>query len=446
MAVVSAITVFAYMTGMADSLHYVINGRASGPLQYANTFGILLVASILMVLTLEIGKVWCNLGLMVLGLALILTMSRAVYLIALVVIIAYMLVGKPAIGTYLSMAASLVIGFLVLRFFDDSSTAARLAEGAGASEWHSRLLYYKDAIRMILDRPFGYGYNGYHYAQSFYQTGSTYHVKSVHSGLLQAFLDRGILGGILLSLFMGTAVFFQKGGPVLSLICMALLWHSLVDMNLQFPVVWLLLILLYVEKGKGKKVMVRINSWVLVPAGTLLLLGILIFGASLSYSMGSYRTAIDQYPYFTEAYRQLLKDKEAPELEPYAERLYDLNPYVTEGYRSLARKAEAEGDYSNALEWYRKLVHYSPLLIENHETYSHGLILAATYYKAYGQEDRALEAIAEILTIPGNLAKLAKERHSDYNVKHKPDLRMTASLMKDYEEAAYLKSLIEGVK
>ena len=221
---------------------------------------------------------------------------------------------------------------------------------------------------------------------------------------------------------------------------MAILGHSLIDMNLQFPLVWLLIIaLLYEDESR-----VLVLSPRYYRTGMIALLGGLILALYMAlpayqFANNNYKEAIDYYPYYTEAYRQYLsRDVDLEEALPYAQALENLNPYVTVAYEVLRDEAIEREAYEEALDYSKKKVIYSPLLIENHVQYSHALILAATYWHAYGEDEKAKIPLQEILQIPGDLDRLAKEKNTDYNVKHKPDLKMNDALMKDYIEAGYL--------
>lgn len=448
MVVAGYFTTLIFVTGWFEDLHYVIDGRVAGPVQYANTFGILLLVAF-MFLSATTSKPWMQwVGVIGLVVALIMTMSRGNYLIALVMMFLIILTKKPNQATLWSLASSIIIGVILLMVFDNRETAQRLTEATGSSEWHSRLLYYSDALKMIFNQPMGYGTNGYHYAQSFYQTGSTYHVKFVHSGWLQHFLDLGLIGGLMMSALMFHSVFLGGHQWMNRLVLLALLGHSLIDMNLQFPIVWLLVILLLSDEDQPTAILKGvpvIAVWASVFC-LLMMTGYMMIPTTY-FANGHYDQAISYYPYYTEAYRKYLNNQATGELVvPYAKTLEGLNPYVTESYPVLRDEAIKNGDYDQALLYSKKMLTYSPLLIEHHEQYSHALLLAATYWHAYEEDDKAVEALQAMLLIPGSLDKLAKEKNTDYNVKHKPDLQMNDALMKDYIEASYLMNEInEGL-
>jgi len=374
-----------------------------------------------------------------------LTLSRAIYVIGFVMIAVCLITSRVNRATYGAVISSIIVGVVLLTIFDQSDTAVRLTEVTGASEWQSRLLYYKDALTMILKHPLGYGTNGYHYAQSFYQTGSTYHVKYVHSSILQSFLDMGIIGGVLTGIFMSYAVFRPKVDLSTRWIVLALLGHSLIDMDLQFPVVWLLvLVLLYSRDGEvnvyeKNKVWPLFIGMVITGALTIWLLS-----AVSHYNQGDYREAIHRYERYTEAYRKLLSGNASEDQKvPYAQQLVGQNPYVTELYPVLINYYINESDYGQAVQYAEDYVFYSPLLIDHHVTYAETLTLTATYYLADGDYEQAEIYAKAMLLVPGNLAELAKEKNTDYNVNHKPDLTMNDALMDAYIEAGYIMEKIE---
>ncbi len=102
-----------------------------------------------------------------------------------------------------------------------------------------------------------------------------------------------------------------------------------------------------------------------------------------------------------------------------------------------------EGDYGQAVQYAEDYVFYSPLLIDHHVTYAETLTLTATYYLAHGDYEKAEIYAKEMLLVPGNLAELAKEKNTDYNVNHKPDLTMNDALMDAYIEAGNIMEKIE---
>ena len=335
---------------------------------------------------------------------------------------------------------------MVLMIFDTTGTAARLGESAAqASEWQTRLLYYQDALVMIRQGFFGYGTNGYHYAQSFYQTGSTYHVKFVHSNWLQSFLDMGIAGGLVMGAFFFYIGFIRRMPWERRMAIFLMVGHGLVDIDFQFSILWMLVLVLIWKNGyEGRFISVR--SWH-YGLGLMYALVLVYFltAASLA-AMERNEAALTVYPYYTEAYRQVMKSDDPVDEKKaaLAQRVIELNPYVSEGYEVLRLWALEEDRIDDALMYSEQLIYYSPILIEHYEAYSHMLILSATYHHAYGNDGLAMERIGRIMTLPELLSSLANEKDTGYNVRHKPRLHTNGVMMKDYREAVDLLEVIEG--
>lgn len=454
MALFGLISTVAFVTGTLGALNLVIHHRVAGPIQYANTFGLLLLGALMLSFHQKMPWYLRWPLTMALTVPMVLTMSRGTYGVAILMIGATWVIHKGARQVAWPVVASTGLGFFLMKLYDQTGTATRLSEGFGASEWQSRLLYYEDALRMIWDNPLGLGYNGYHYLQSYWQTGATYHVKFVHSGILQAFLDMGILGGLLFVAFMVYLVFIRAYPMKDRLVVMALLGHSLVDMNLSFPVVSLLVLVLVLREdlGPAEGERVKENGWPKRGRWAFLLGGMAVMAVAgwllsgvLLFNQGAYREAIHRYPGYTEAYRRMLRQKKTEAwMVPYAETLYEANPFITELYPVLIDHAVAAEDFEKGTAYSKAYVTYSPLHISHHERHSRTLIHGATWHLAHGNLEASESYVRQILAMPGHLAELANDRRTNYNVNHQPDLRMSPALMKDYSEAGHIMEKIKN--
>ena len=65
-----------------------------------------------------------------------------------------------------------------------------------SSTLNGRILYWYDAVKMIVKNPLGLGYMGYFFMQPQFQTGN-YVTKYVHNDILQLVLDAGIVVAVL---------------------------------------------------------------------------------------------------------------------------------------------------------------------------------------------------------------------------------------------------------
>jgi tetratricopeptide (TPR) repeat protein len=308
------------------------------------------------------------------------------------------------------------------------------------SEWQTRLLYYEDAWTMIWDRPFGYGTFGYYYAQRAYQTGSMYHVRYVHSSLLQAFLDIGLLGGVALAAFMFYLIFIKKYDGMNKLVVMVLLLHSLSDITLQFPYIWLLILIFSMNKEETvRKESTQKKEYGYYILVLLLLPSLYFLVVEASHYMDDYEKTLSLYHSHTEAARKYLstRDYQEPQIT-LSQDLIQRNPYIIEGHLILRDVALDQGDYPLAVEHAKILVAINPLNIHRHEDYSTALLRAGEDCIKRGDVLQGKNYLETIRAIPKDLVRLAKEKNTYYNIRHKPQWGMTEKLNKDYEKAGEL--------
>ena len=436
------IGIMIYVGFGSNQLSFVINQRMAGPIQYANTWAIVVLAGILVYQTLEM-KPWQKvIGFSILGTTLLLTMSRSVIVITCMIIV-YLTIKKQLKYTFwMGLGFSIIISKVLIGLMRLETVFGRLTEMTPkASEWQTRLLYYVDAWTMIWDRPFGYGTLGYYYAQRAYQTGSMYHVRYVHSSLLQAFLDIGLLGGLTLTAFMVYLVFFKKYNGMNKLVVVALLFHSLSDITLQFPYVWLLILIFSTNKDEvACKEYTLKKSYGYYGAIVFLLLPCIYFlMVETNYQLGNYDKTLNLYPNHTDGTRKYLATEDHQELKVIrSQELIHKNPYIIEGHVILKDAAYEKGDYSLAVLHSQTLVALNPLNIHRYEDYSNALLKAGEACIHRGDLLQGKNHLEAIRAIPETLVRLAKEKNTHYNIRHKPQWVMTNTLKKDYEKAGEL--------
>ena len=125
--------------------------------------------------------------------------SRTVMVMTIVVFFMLLILKKElrkysilCVGGFVILAAVLTFGGYGKGIYD-----RLLSMGGNASTFWGRLLYDRDAIKMIVTHPFGMGYYGYYFVQQEMQTG-VYSVVSVHNEFLQIMLDIGIVPALLI--------------------------------------------------------------------------------------------------------------------------------------------------------------------------------------------------------------------------------------------------------
>ena len=126
----------------------------------------------------------------------------------------------------------------------------------------SRLIYWQDALKVIIKHPFGTGVHNWESIQYGVQS-ADYSVKYVHNGFIQLLLDGGILAfaGLVLLVIYGYIGLIKKYTEKKSelYLCMItvlifIVAHSFVDINFAYGIVWFLLGLI-LSLSRTEKVM-----------------------------------------------------------------------------------------------------------------------------------------------------------------------------------------------
>jgi len=421
-----------YVIGEKTPLNYVIDQRLAGPLQYANTNAVVSLLALLVFIQLKMKVRYKISGTVILTVPLILSMSRATLFIGLVVVIISQISAykNKDWWTPIALILGVVLGISLLQWHHASEIIDRIEVlNFHASEWQTRLLYYKDAWTMLKERWTGYGPYGYFYAQKVFQTGSLYHVKYVHSSWLQAFLDMGVLGGILVGMFMFYSVVIRRYPWQQRWAVIALLGHSLIDVDLQFAYIWVLLFVFLMKEAKQE-------SWQLLwkerYTGVFLSMGgfsIWVMMVGMLYTSGHYEQTLSIYPYHTESLRKVMKKVPLEKRnKERARQLIERNGSILESYQVLLAQARKEKETTLMVDYAAACVAHNPLNIERYEIYEAVMFQAAEIAWKRNQQIEAKIYLEKIVKLPEELRVLAKEKNTDYNVKHKPKLEMTPSM------------------
>lgn len=209
-----------------------------------------------------------------------------------------------------------------------------------------RVIYAQDALKMITENPFGYGYLGYYFAVPKFQS-AVYSVRFVHNDILQLALDIGILPCMLflavyiMNLFCGKHSFYTR------IMLAAAGLHLFLDFDLEFISIWYLLILLF-DLREGRKlsvspaVMRRACFVPLLCAAAALYTGVAMVPRYLGYPAASAAAL----PFYTEANREILAQEKSMEKAVWlAERVLRQNDCIPEAYDIKAAAAYQNHQY-----------------------------------------------------------------------------------------------------
>lgn len=318
-----------------------------------------------------------------------------------------------------------------------------------ASEWLTRLLYYQDSLSIMKDYPFGTGHLGFYYLQRIYQTGATYYVKYSHSQIIQIVLDIGIVGAGLVGIYFLMTIFSRRLIFHEKLAIIIIFGHGAIDFDWEFvAVLMVLIIIVNVDADKIDKISFPRRWGYALAISAMMVYSYMGISAYWDY-VGREELAVDLYPYNTEAKASLARKYEGSNNKRaynLAEEIIKQNPYNLTGYRIMRDIQYGHNQLEEALVSARKVVELNPLSIHHLEIYSDILLSYANEQLASGHREDVDGTIKELLEIPYYLDRLAKERLTSYNVKHKPKLFMSKKLRLNQQEVEQLLDTILVVK
>lgn len=192
---------------------FSVAGRLSGFFEYPNTFAIFLLVSELIIVSREKFKVFDYVLIAILLFGIFYSGSRTVFILLIISNAVIFLKSKKSsiklfiIAIFLLFVIAAVLYTFISKNMDSFTRFLKIS--INESTFLGRILYFQDALPIILKRPFGLGYMGYYYMQQSIQTG-VYSVKYIHNDFLQLFLDIGWIPTLLFIVSVLKSVFCKK--------------------------------------------------------------------------------------------------------------------------------------------------------------------------------------------------------------------------------------------
>ena len=424
----------AIMTAISFPLSFVpilknyllVSGRLAGFFQYSNTYAIYLLVGIV----IAVGYDWDTKKKLVISAVLLagifLSGSRTVFILLIIAAVIYLIKSKNknlkialsgVFGTILIIA---IIYTLITKSFD---TVGRfLTSSLLSSTFLGRLLYYKDALPVILHHPFGLGYMGYYFLQGSFQTG-VYSVVNIHNEFLQILFDIGwvpfaVCVWALVKSFLGHDAVAKSAIAVIII-------HCLLDFDLQFIALGFVLIL--AAYNPEAQIIKLKKSAPLYSLNLIIILISVYFGsANFSFYFKNYDLAAKIYPGYTNAYIQILSNADDLEnAENAADKAIKLNGSVSLAYSIKSRSAFADGDIQKMVEYKNKAIFLAKYSIYEYRDYRDMLEIARDLYIQAGDETGAEYCEVRLDEIPKMLDEV-KEKTSKlaWLIDDKPELEL----------------------
>ena len=398
----AVMTVLTFLLGLIPSLrvYFYVGVRLAGFFEYPNTFAMYLLLGIPCLLETKkwtVKEVLCTVILLA---GILLSGSRAVLLIMALMVLIYVFRVKSKVTRVAlpSIFGLLIVGAVLYALISgDRETIGRiLTLSFESSTMNGRLLYYFDAARTILTHPFGLGYMGYYFIQGSIQTG-VYSIVHIHNDLLQFLLD---VGWIPAGLFAYAVIrSFIKADFTRRVMILLLCLHSLMDFDLQFVAMDLLLLLMMDHSGKKKYVL---KSAAVPAAGVLLAVFSIYFGIAAGlYQYNRDAEAVAMFPGHTLAQLNMLTtDTDAVTMNRRADSIISHNKSASLAWSAKARVAMAKGDVAHMMEYKPEAIRLAKYRLEEYLDYADMLWQGKTLYEKAGNLSGAQQCQAELHRIP----------------------------------------------
>lgn len=381
---------------------FSVAGRLSGFFQYPNTFAIFLLTCELLLLKKEKKSIWDILTALVLVAGILYTGSRTAFVVSIAAngVMLFIQGNKKTRWIMIGGVLAAVMAAVIFALNENSVLHRYLTISLTESTFVGRILYFVDALPLLLKYPFGMGYMGYYYIQNSIQTG-VYDVVYIHNDFLQLLLDVGLIPG---GLFVAAVIrwFFRKEISVADKIIVgAVCLHSLFDFNLQFAGMFLLLILLMENARKGEY---RTMKNTLVPqlGASVISVAALYLGAALMLShFGQNALSKMLYPYNTQNNLAILEQTEdIYEANALADEMLKQNTSFFAPYSIKAKYSYAQGDFDAVIQYKKAVLQKRPFDHNEYEEYGKMLLGGIMLYEQAGDHISAQYCKQELMKIP----------------------------------------------
>ena len=402
--------------------------------QYPNTFALVLLLSILILLERPrlYRKDLLEALLSITGL--LLSGSRSVFLLFIICLIYTAITEtkkrKWIAGFSVYMLTLIAVGGILLGYVQEF---ARFTTSftQNSTLW-GRLLYWQDALQILKDHPFGLGYKGYYFIQGTYASGN-YVTMYAHNELLQILLDFGFLGGVAIAGMLFFSLYRRRLDSSLNkkllTVCVV---HSLFDFDLQFLVVVFIILLLF-DFGECKCIKTSMLFQGVVAA--VLLVSIYSFSFLGLEQLKKTEAALKLFPALTFSEVDMLNDASTIEEKGrIADHILERNHSCSAVYRLKALQAASEGNFSDMEEYAKRAIATDPYNPENYEACIQGWSLALDLAVRNNDELQTVHLLKKITGIEKWIQQ--REENSSclaFKIKDKPKIVLQEQYLKYIE-------------
>lgn len=388
----------------------IIDNRLNGTFFYANSYALFLLIGIYILIYKEKPKIYEIAISIILSIGILLTKSRGVEILFAIMIVAigFYNYRKYKKIPYIQIGFVVIFGIALIVFGLNNRFSGNIFK---SGEFDLRLIYYKDALNMIGERPGGYGYQGYYYSQTETQT-APYYTKSVHNFILQLFLDSGIIPALCIIVFLINTYLDKEISINQKVIVSIILIHSLIDINFEYFYYWLLVCTIanfekfdFCTKAKYTRIVSAIATLIIMP----------LLVSSAYFEFKSFKESHDIIPFNTRALiEDLYMAKDFNTQLDLAKKIYSLNQNVTSSLQVLSVEQQNKSNYLDAISYEKKILRLNRLDQEAYNDYYSFLKKSFLYYNTAKDYNNLKIVMDDILEIKELMQRVNTTTNPDY--------------------------------
>lgn len=425
------------------SILYVAK-RYGGSFQYPNVYALFCLLGFILVVgrTKQFGKRQ-GIQAFLLMLGILMSGSRTVFLLLVFTCLVLLRQKKQLCKVILTMSVILLAGSVTYVFItkDMQNIGRFFTISLNSSTLLGRILYMKDGIKILCQKPLGLGYLGYYFVEKSIQTG-IYQIRYVHNSFLQIALDTGVISGLLVLGSFCKSIFSPRIENWKRLLLLVTMVHCMVDFDLEFISMWFV-ILLCLDIYYGKEVNIAAGgskAWYKILAGFAAVLSLYIGIGMIPKYMGNWELTAVLVPFDSENKQELLrKTEDSKKAEEMAIELLKQNCYITEAYDVLAVTSYQKGEYRKMAVYKEQSVNLQKYDMQVYERYVILLSQAVEQAEVEGDMDTAVWLLQKAAKVTEKLQKV--ERETDelaYEIKDVPSFQLNEQVEKYIQQAVCL--------
>jgi len=370
---------------------YSDNGRLGGFFQYSNTFALFLLVGLIISIydSSKVKNKFFEEIILLIGI--FLTGSRTVFLLTILFFITYLFTNKDKDKDkwkkIILLIVIMILAFIIALITNNFDTIGRyLTISLNSSTLWGRLIYYYDAVKLLRSNLFGYGYMGYSFVYPTIQT-AIYNIKFVHSDFLQIALDIGIIPTIFWIISITYSILSSKTSNMQRIILIVMFLHMLFDFNLEFLVIYFIIISMQNLNNGKRKIEIKSNILILFFIVILSIIYLYLSIATFMNYIGNNSIAINMLPNYTEAKLELLKtEKNIKNAKLLAEEIIKENKYISFTYYIKAVNELYNKNYEKMCEYQEIAIKLDKYNKDNYENYI--IMLSQTLEETAKNNDR----------------------------------------------------------